>query len=131
MLTASRDQSAGANDVSRYEVGEYVYGHHKTKASFLASIRKGCAMCNRFSPLQSDGNSSRLESLGYFSVFYVSFDQQRSVDAPFIMFVEVEESSGGFKFVPLKGETCIPTTSFTYCAFWLRNTWTNYSLAPC
>lgn len=88
-------------------------------------------MCNRFSRVQFDGNSSTLESLGYFSVFYVSFDQQRPFDAPFVMFVEVENCSGGFEFVPLGGETCILTTGFTFWPFWLRNTWTNCSLAPC
>jgi hypothetical protein len=122
MLTVPRDQSAGSNDSSCYEFSKYVYGHHKSKASFLASIRKGCAMCNRFSPLQFDGNNSRLESLGYFSVFYVSLDQEHPVDAQFIMFVEVEESSGGFDFVPLGGEAYIATTSFTFCAFWFRHT---------
>lgn len=113
MLTVSGNLLASANDFSRYKVGEYVYGHHKSKASFLASIRKGCAMCNRFSLLRSDGNNSRLKSLGYFSVFYVSLDQERSVDRHFMIVVQVENIQGRFDLVPLGGKTCIATTSFT------------------
>ncbi|KAK0384150.1 hypothetical protein NLU13_8239 [Sarocladium strictum] len=96
-----RRHASSANDFSRYKVGEYVYGHHKSKASFLASIRKGCAMCNRFSLLRSDGNNSRLKSLGYFSVFYVSLDQERSVDGHFMIVVQVENIQGSFDLVPL------------------------------
>ncbi|KAI1841465.1 hypothetical protein JX266_012305 [Neoarthrinium moseri] len=92
---------AGTSDLARHGISEYVYGHHEDRASFPDSIRGGCAMCNRFWPLDG-GENSKLRNLGYFSVFYVMLDQKRTVDE-LTMFVEVGDSSGGFKFVPLDG----------------------------
>lgn len=98
MVTKQFKDSIVTDDLTRFEVNKYVYGHHKDRASFLASMREGCAMCNRFRhPTGNDNPKS--QNLGYFSVFHVALDQERTVDEP-IMFVEVGNSSGGFEFVP-------------------------------
>lgn len=89
-------------DLTHHGANEYVYGHHKDRASFLASMREGCAMCNRFRYPTSDINP-KLQKLGYFSVFHVTLDQERTVDEP-IMVVKVGNSSGGFGFVPFDPE---------------------------
>lgn len=98
MVTKYFNDSIGTDYLTRFGASKYVYGHHKDRASFLASIREGCAMCNRFRHL--DGDNPKLQNLGYFSVFYLMLDQECTVDEP-TMFVEVGNSSGGFEFVPL------------------------------
>ncbi|KAK1985719.1 heterokaryon incompatibility protein-domain-containing protein [Colletotrichum cereale] len=101
MLTIHLNGSVGINDLTRYGASEYVYGHHKDKASFLASMREGCAMCNRFR-MHFDYNS-KLQSLGYFSVFHVALNLEHAADIKrFVMFVRVGNSSGGFDFVLLE-----------------------------
>lgn len=99
MVTKYFNESIGAgDDLTRHGALEYVYGHHKDRASFLASKREGCAMCNRFRCPTGDENP-KLQNLGYYSVFHVTLDQERRVDEP-VMFVNVGNSSGGFEFVP-------------------------------
>lgn len=103
-MTKYFNESIGTGDLTHHGANEYVYGHHKDRASFLASMREGCAMCNRFRYPTSDINP-KLQKLGYFSVFHVTLDQERTVDEP-IMVVKVGNSSGGFGFVPF-GKTCL------------------------
>ncbi|PVH92224.1 HET-domain-containing protein [Periconia macrospinosa] len=80
----------------------YVYGHHKSSASFFASQQQGCAMCNRFPGTHPE--NPKIKNLGYFSVFAVYFIE--SGETPFIksetpiMEVSVGDISAGFEFVP-------------------------------
>lgn len=80
---------------------QYVFGHHKTKESFDASIQEGCAMCNRF---RGDGAPNpKIQELGYFSVFLVRLPQGKETTPKPLMHVYIGQSSGGFGFVPVGG----------------------------
>lgn len=98
MVTKYFNESIGTDDVMRHGASEYAFGHHKDRASFLASMREGCAMCSRFRWPTSDVKPE-LREHGYYSVFYVKLDQERNIDEP-TMFVRVGDESGGFEFVP-------------------------------
>lgn len=63
-------------------------------------------MCNRFQPGQGldAGDNPKIQELGYFSVFYLILDPEATVTKP-VMMVDVENSRGGFDFVPYGGKT--------------------------
>lgn len=69
---------------------KYVFGHHRTRQSFEASVRDGCVMCKNFaSDLETEGG--KIAAYGYFSLFSISFQENP------VMFVFVNEASGGFE----------------------------------
>lgn len=117
MLTNLLDESVGTDDLTRYGASEYVYGHHRDKSSFLVSMREGCAMCNRLSGPEFEGNNYKLQSLGYFSVFYVRINRDLPLQKNFAMYVEVGNCSRGSHFVPLGGETFVATTAINILGF--------------
>lgn len=82
-----------------YVANEHVYGHHKHRASLLASIREGCAICHSFRQYL-DGENPELKNFGYFSVFRVELDRECSVDRP-MMRVDFANAAYGFEFFPL------------------------------
>ncbi|KAI1267858.1 hypothetical protein F5Y18DRAFT_424157 [Xylariaceae sp. FL1019] len=59
------------------ELEQYVFGHHKTLASFQDSIDRNCIICNRFGSTEIDNNQP-YEHLGYFSLFTLSLDSGRN-----------------------------------------------------
>lgn len=94
-------QSLGTDDLTRHGAFDYVYGHHKDRASFLASIQEGCAMCHqlrRRSPALIDDENPQLQTLGYFSVFYLELESQGLHANKPMMTVEVRNSRGGVEF---------------------------------
>lgn len=89
-------------DLMRHVAREYVYGHHKDKVSLLASIREGCVICN----ILSCPAGEEYPHLGYFSVFYVTFDvtpvPQSTGDEPYItMWIHVGGDEKRFLFSAL------------------------------
>lgn len=101
-------QSLGTDHLPGTTFSDYVYGHHKDRASYLASTKEGCALCNRMKPpplaLIGDDNST-LHSRGYFSVFYLKFRQERDPNKP-VMMVEARNSRGDFQYVA--GQDLVP-----------------------
>ncbi|KAJ3552102.1 hypothetical protein NPX13_g11196 [Xylaria arbuscula] len=80
------------------ELESYVFGHHKTLASFQHSIAQGCVMCNRFGPKDADIDYNELfERLGYFSVFTVSLSPGQS---QLKMSVHYGNTIGSFVLIP-------------------------------
>lgn len=63
-------------------------------------------MCSRFRPGQGlgAGDNPKIQELGYFSVFYIIINSEATVTKP-VMMVDVENSCGGFDFVPYGGKT--------------------------
>ncbi|KAI0151747.1 hypothetical protein GGR57DRAFT_470293 [Xylariaceae sp. FL1272] len=87
-----------STETARTQVPDrFVFGHHKTLASFQQSMARGCVMCNRYSPKVADvGRNKVIEKLGYFSVFEAVFDSDSSTA---MMFVRYGNSQGGFRLV--------------------------------
>lgn len=90
------DRSTRTYDLT--QANEYVYGHHKDRASFLASKREGCALCSEFSYTDSYDNP-KLQNLGYYSVFHITLDQEGTIDKP-VMWWLSGQSSTGHELVP-------------------------------
>ncbi|PYH66923.1 HET domain-containing protein [Aspergillus vadensis CBS 113365] len=77
LKTDDSDEEYGNSRGSQWEPERWVFGHHLTRESFLASIEQGCVVCCKFAPLQDMENLDRetlntqLEGVEYFSVFKI------------------------------------------------------------
>ncbi|KAI0025205.1 HET-domain-containing protein [Xylariomycetidae sp. FL0641] len=89
----------GPYDTARADAPEhFVFGHHRTRESFLRSRDEGCVFCNRFcwygnSAVEAEINP-KIAAFGYFSVFTVV----RKPKA--MMGMYVANSAGYFEMVP-------------------------------
>lgn len=89
--------------MTRLDAYAYVYGHHKTRASLLASRAEGCAICRRDTDAIVSGDS-KVENLGYFSIFYVKLLSEEQRQNP-TMVVHYGDTQVEYLLVPVGGKT--------------------------